>query len=64
MKKDELKAYRKRQMYPITPKIYSTEELATIYHLPGLVAMTPTLNRVTSTRAEAPSNLPIGNLPR
>ncbi len=63
MKRDELVAYKKRRMYPIKPKIYSVEELATLFHLPGLVAMTPTLNRVTSTRAEAPSNLPIGNLP-
>lgn len=64
MKRAELKAYKNRQMYPIKPKIYSVEELATLFHLPGTVAMTPTLNRVTSTRAEAPSNLPIGNLPQ
>lgn len=60
MKKDELKYYKKRSMYPMDKKIYSVEELATLFHLPGLVALTPTLNRVTSTRAEAPANLPTG----
>ncbi len=63
MKKDALKYYKKRSMYPMNAKVFSAEEIATIYHLPGLVAVTPTLNRVTSTRAEAPSNLPTGKLP-
>lgn len=67
LKHHELKEYKQRQLHPKTggmhPKIMSAEELATIFHLPGSVAMTPTLNRVTSTRAEAPSNLPTGNLP-
>jgi hypothetical protein len=64
MKKNELKYYKKRSMYPMPKKIFSVEELATVFHLPGLVAMTPTLNRVTSTRAEAPANLPTGILPQ
>ena len=66
-KHHEIKEYRQRQLHPKTagmhPKVMSAEELATIFHLPGAVAMTPTLNRVTSTRSEAPTNLPIGNLP-
>ncbi|HEY5383242.1 MAG TPA: hypothetical protein VIJ88_01665 [Candidatus Paceibacterota bacterium] len=37
----------------------NTEELATIWHFPGKVAHTPTLQRMPSRRAEAPSNLPI-----
>lgn len=41
-------------------KIWTTEELATIFHIPGKVALTPTLSRVPSTRGEAPPNLPIG----
>lgn len=67
-KKGELKEYRKRVLYPkpgaMAWKVMTTEEMATIFHLPGSVAITPTLNRVTSTRHDAPSNLPVGNLPR
>ncbi|MFT7507571.1 MAG: hypothetical protein ACI92I_000731 [Acidimicrobiales bacterium] len=67
LKRHELKEYKSRKLYPKTGgmgfKVMSAEELATIFHLPGAVALTPTLNRVTSTRGEAPSNLPIGNLP-
>jgi hypothetical protein len=36
----------------------STEELATIYHFPGLVATTPSLERIPSKRGEPPANLP------
>ncbi len=43
-----------------TPKEMTTEELATIFHLPGKVASTPTLGRIPSKRSEAPSNLPVG----
>ncbi len=41
------------------PFILSTEELATLYHLPGRVAETPTFERIESKKAEAPGNLPI-----
>lgn len=44
-------------------KIFTTEEVATMFHLPGKVAITPTLDRVPSTRSEAPTNLPTGNMP-
>lgn len=37
----------------------STEELATIYHIPSSVATTPTLGRIPSKRGEPPENLPI-----
>jgi hypothetical protein len=37
----------------------NTEELASIWHFPGKVAHTPTLQRMPSRRAEAPANLPI-----
>ena len=36
----------------------NTEELATLWHLPGTVAGTPTLPRIDSTKGMAPSNLP------
>jgi len=41
------------------PFALTTEELATIFHLPGTVAMTPTLERIPSKRSEPPTNLPI-----
>jgi hypothetical protein len=41
------------------PFVLNSEELATIYHFPGAVATTPTLDRVPSRKVEAPSNLPI-----
>ncbi|HEV8667024.1 MAG TPA: hypothetical protein VN665_04255 [Candidatus Paceibacterota bacterium] len=41
----------------------NTEELASIWHLPGKVARTPTLARMPSRRSEAPANLPIGEGP-
>ncbi|MDP3989171.1 MAG: hypothetical protein Q8P93_02975 [bacterium] len=39
--------------------ILSTEEVATLFHLPGEVAQPPTLSRIESKRREAPPNLPI-----
>lgn len=39
--------------------ILSTEELATLFHLPGRVVETPTFTRIESKRGEAPGNLPI-----
>jgi len=41
------------------PYILSTEELATIFHLPGRVAETPTFTRIETKKGEAPANLPI-----
>ncbi len=38
--------------------ILSTEELATIYHLPSTVVSAPSFDRAESKRGEAPSNLP------
>lgn len=45
--------------YYSKPFILNSEELATIFHLPGSVASTPTLDRVPSRKIEAPANLPI-----
>lgn len=39
--------------------VLSSEELATIYHLPGRVAETPNVVRVESKKGEPPANLPI-----
>jgi hypothetical protein len=56
-------AYKRRSYFytPFTskPLVLNTEELATIYHFPGSVAQTPTLDRVPSKKAQAPGNLPI-----
>lgn len=68
LKQQELREYKQRILVPKTSgaanKIMTVEELATIFHLPGTVALTPTLNRVQSNRGEAPTNLPTGNLPK
>ncbi len=65
LKRQELKEYKARKFFPKSaaaePKIFTAEELATMFHLPGKVALTPTLERIPSTRAEAPPNLPTGN---
>ena len=39
--------------------VLSSEELATIYHFPGMVSETPSFKRVESKIAKPPSNLPI-----
>lgn len=39
--------------------IMTTEELATLFHVPGQVVGVPTLRRIESKRGEAPSNLPV-----
>lgn len=63
LKQGVLDAYKRRAYfyppYKGTPFVLNTEELATIFHLPGGVAATPTFARIGSKKAEAPSNLPI-----
>ncbi len=39
--------------------LLSSEELATLYHLPGRVSETPTVTRIESKKGEPPANLPI-----
>lgn len=39
--------------------LLTTEELATIFHLPGRVVETPTFTRIESKKGEPPANLPI-----
>lgn len=55
-------AYRKRSWfhapYHFNHFMLTSEELATLFHLPGTVAKTPTLQRISSTRSQAPANLP------
>lgn len=44
---------------PPQMSILSTEELATIYHFPGLVSETPTFRRIESKTSKPPANLPM-----
>jgi hypothetical protein len=61
-----LNAYKLRSFFYLpykhafgTPFVLNTEEIATIFHLPGQVAATPTLMKTASKKSEAPANLPI-----
>ncbi|MCB0448037.1 MAG: hypothetical protein KDD03_11105 [Gelidibacter sp.] len=66
LKKEELMAYKKREYDHRDKKggadkrkIFSSEELATMFHVPGQTVATPGLARVPSAKREAPPNLPI-----
>ena len=50
--------YRNRSMDGKT-MTFSTEELATLFHLPDMNVMAPSVTRVEAKRGGAPSNLPI-----
>lgn len=63
----ELEDYKNRYYYQRDyvgaadkPKVMSTEEIATIYHLPGKVIVSPGLTRIESQKRTAPANLPVG----
>jgi hypothetical protein len=64
LKRDFLDAYKKRGAFhgphKRTPFVLNTEELATVFHLPGQSVDTPTIERISSSKAEAPSNIPLG----
>ena len=61
--REALGLYKRRSFFyaPYEGKaiVLNTEELATVYHFPGSVAATPTLERLPSKKAEAPANLPV-----
>lgn len=55
-----LRRYRVRSMDGEGGKlVMSTEELATVFHLPDMNVLAPSLTRVEAKRGGAPSNLPI-----
>ena len=62
-KRKMLSAYRRRGFFfqpeAQKPFVLNTEELATVYHFPGMLSQTPGLARIESKRAEPPVNLPI-----
>lgn len=45
--------------HPERVSVMNLEEIATLWHLPGQVAGTPTLPRIDSVKGNAPSNLPM-----
>lgn len=60
-----LDAYKRRsyfrppyRYFKQPPFVLTCEELATMFHVPGTEAVTPTIPRVSSRKSEAPSNLP------
>ncbi len=63
LKRRMYEAYVTRQFFWEPHRDYyialNSEEIASIWHFPGKVAHTPTLERLPSRRAEAPANLPI-----
>ncbi|MCX6701948.1 MAG: hypothetical protein NTX96_02005 [Candidatus Zambryskibacteria bacterium] len=63
-RQDFLDAYKRRAYFykPYRREIsfvLNTEELATLFHLPGGVSATPTFTRIESRKGEAPANLPV-----
>ena len=58
-----LNAFRHRSYFysPYVRKssVLNTEEIATVFHLPGGVAETPTFGRIEAKKSEPPPNLPI-----
>lgn len=62
-KREIFELYKRRAYfyYPYrSPKqfVLSSEELATIFHIPGGVVQTPTFSRIRSKKSEPPTNLP------
>ncbi|HYF28887.1 MAG TPA: hypothetical protein VEA36_00795, partial [Candidatus Paceibacterota bacterium] len=57
-------AYRRRsyftEPYRLPWVVMSSEELATIFHIPSASVTAPSLPRIQSSTSEAPSNLPTG----
>lgn len=55
-----LRRYKLRDPDPdFTMMMLSTAELATIFHVPDMAVVAPSLTRITAKRSVAPSNLPI-----
>lgn len=63
-----VEAYRRRQFFydpfgfgisPDDAMVMSTEELATVFHIPSRAVETPGLGRIQSATGEAPPNLPV-----
>jgi hypothetical protein len=51
--------WKGKKFHGSKPFVLNAEELATIYHFPGSVSSTPTLEKIPSLKSKAPANLPI-----
>ena len=65
-KRKLLENYRKRWLAEnpnsLRPKglfVFNTEELATIYHFPGMATVAPSLPRIGAKKGEPPTSLPV-----
>jgi hypothetical protein len=62
-KSRKLDAYKRRMFFyaPYRDKsmVFTSEELATLFHFPSSSVTTPGLQRIESKRGQAPSNLPV-----
>jgi len=61
-KKDLFKYFKERKFFGLKKRkkfVLNSEELATIFHFPGGVSVTPSLDRVQAKKSEAPADLPI-----
>ncbi len=62
-KQEMLDAYKRRAYFYKPHKsphfVLNSEELATVFHLPGGVASTPTFERIESKKSAFPTNLPV-----
>ncbi|HSA08693.1 MAG TPA: hypothetical protein P5099_04965, partial [Candidatus Moranbacteria bacterium] len=60
LQRKQLRRYRDRSMDGEGGLlVMSSEELATVFHLPDMNVLAPSLTRVETKRGGAPSNLPI-----
>jgi len=60
LQRKQLRRYRDRSMDGEGGKlVMSSEELATVFHLPDMNVLAPALTRIEAKRGGAPSNLPI-----
>ncbi len=58
-----LRRYMSRDSDPQSTRfLFSTEELATIFHIPDMGVLAPSLTRVSAKRGGAPANLPTQDL--
>ena len=62
VREDLVDAYRRRQFvyepFVQDHMVMSTEELATVFHIPSKSVETPSLDRIPSATSTAPANLP------
>lgn len=63
LKNEMLLAYKRRSYFALphhrVPFVFNTEELATIYHLPGSVSGAPTFGRIEAKKGTPPTTLPV-----